>query len=95
MTVAIQMDFPGATLEEYDRVIEKMGFTPGGPGAPDAISHWAAQTDSGLRVVDVWKTREAFEAFAQNSIGPITQEMGFPGPPEMTFFDVHSYLTQG
>jgi len=32
MPVAVVMDFEGATLDQYDQVLEKMGLTPGGPG---------------------------------------------------------------
>ena len=34
MPVAIVMEFPGGTLEQYDQVIEKMGFEKGGPRRP-------------------------------------------------------------
>jgi hypothetical protein len=95
MAVAIVMDFKGATLDQYDRVIEKMGFAPGGAGAPGAISHWVAKTDDGFRVVDVWHTRERFDQFAQEQIGPYTQEVGIEGPPEMTFYEVHNTLSEG
>jgi hypothetical protein len=44
---------------------------------------------------DVWQSREQFEKFAQEEIGPRTQEVGFPGPPEITFHDVHNHLTAG
>jgi hypothetical protein len=47
------MDFPGATLEQYDRVLELMGLTPGGRAPPGALFHWVTQTDEGIRVVDV------------------------------------------
>lgn len=52
-------------------------------------------TEDGLRVTDVWETREQFEQFAEAKIGPITQEVGIPGPPQITFHDVHNYLTAG
>jgi hypothetical protein len=52
MPVAVILDFPGGTLEQYDQVLEKMGFTPGGPGAPGGLTHWVAATDTGIRVVD-------------------------------------------
>ena len=39
MAVAVQLDFPGATLEQYNQVVKKMGFTPDGPGAPGGILH--------------------------------------------------------
>lgn len=95
MAVAVQMDFDGATLEQYDQVIKLMGFTPKGPGPAGAISHFATMTGSGLRVVDVWETKEQFEKFAQEQIGPFSQEVGIPSQPEMQFFEVHNYLTPG
>lgn len=95
MAVAVQMDFEGATLDQYDEVIKLMGLTPGGPGPAGAISHFATMTPSGLRVVDVWATREHFDTFAQEQIGPFSQQVGFAAPPKMEFFDVHSYLTPG
>ena len=96
MPVAITMDFKGGTLEQYDEVIAKMGFEPNGPGAPDGgLFHWVAATEDGIRVTDVWETPEQFQRFADEKIGPITQEVGVPGPPVLTFYDVHNYLTDG
>lgn len=95
MAVAVQIDFKDATLDQYDQVIQKMGFTPGGKGAPGGLFHWVTQTADGIRVTDVWETREQFEQFAQEKIGPITQEVGAPGPSNITVFEVHNYLTTG
>ena len=95
MAVAVVLEFEGATLDQYDQVIEKMGFTPGGTGAPGSISHWVTKTDNGIRVTDVWETREQFENFAQEQIGPYTQEVGISAPPQTTFFEVHNYLAAG
>src|SRR5207253_74483 len=95
MAVAVEMNFRGATLDQYDQVIQKMGFTPGGKGAPGGISHWVGKTDDGIRVVDVWESKEQYERFAQEQIGPITQEVGFEGPPEVKYTDVHNHLTAG
>ena len=53
------------------------------------------KTDNGIRVTDVWETREAFDTFAQEKIGPITSEVGMPNPPEIQIFEVHNYLTAG
>jgi hypothetical protein len=39
----------------------------------------------------MWQTRAQFEAFAAEQIGPLTAEVGFPTPPEITFHDVHNY----
>ena len=95
MPVAIVMDFPGATLEQYDQVIEKMGFTKNGPGAPGGLTHWAAATDTGIRVVDTWETRQQFDDFSRDKIGPISAEVGMAGPPEINYYEVHNTLTPG
>ena len=43
----------------------------------------------------MWESREQYEEFAQSTIGPITQEVGVPGPPKVTYHEVHNYLTSG
>ena len=94
MAVAVEMSFQGATLKQYDQVIEKMGLRQGGDMPPGGISHWVAKTDDGFRVVDVWESREAFDRFAQEQIGPISREVGIEPQPEMRFSEVHNYLTK-
>jgi steroid delta-isomerase-like uncharacterized protein len=94
MAVAIQMDFQDATLEQYDRVVERMGLSPGGRAPAGAISHFTAVTDDGLHVVDVWETREAYDRFAQEKIGPYSAEAGM-SPPTLEFFEVHNHFTPG
>ena len=37
MAVAVEMNFPGATIEQYDEILGKMGLTPGGATPPGAI----------------------------------------------------------
>jgi hypothetical protein len=93
MAVAVTMDFDGTTLEQYDAVIERMGFTPGGGGPQGLLFHWACETPTGIRVTDVWESRERFDRFAQEQIGPITEEVGVPGPPKSDYTEVHGYLT--
>lgn len=92
--IAIVLNFPGGTLEQYDRVIELMNFKPGGPGGPGLMFHWATGTEDGIQVTDVWASREQFDRFADEQIGPLTQQAGLPAPG-LTFHDVHSYLTAG
>jgi hypothetical protein len=91
MAVGVIVECKGATLAQYDEALAKMGRTPGGRGAPGSLFHWVTATEDGIRVTDVWESREAFEKFAQEQIGPITMEVGFPAPPEITFYDVHNY----
>lgn len=95
MAVAVIMEFTGATLEQYDQVIGKMGLTAGGPAPAGALGHWVAATDDGILVTDLWRSRELYDAFAQEQIGPFTVEAGFPGPPKVTYLEAHNYFTPG
>jgi hypothetical protein len=72
-----------------------MGLTPGGAGAPGGLFHWVASTDGGTRWSTCGKTREQFERFAGEQIGPYTQEVGIPNPPDINFHDVLNHLTAG
>jgi hypothetical protein len=90
MAIGLIYDFKGVTLDQYDEVIEKMDL--GGRSAPGSLFHWAAATDDGLRVVDVWEDRAQFDRFAEEKIGPLTAEVGITEPPEIAEFEIHSYL---
>ncbi len=95
MAVAVQLDFRGASLEQYDEINERIGLLPGGPASPEEIFHWVTKTETGFRVIDVWETREAFERFAQEKLNPIYEEVHIPHPPQIQFFDVYNYLAGG
>lgn len=89
--IAVELFFPGGTIAQYEQTIERMGFTHDGPAAPGGLFHWCTGVDGGLKVVDVWESEEAFNAFAENSIKPITMEVGLP-EPQLTFYEVHNTL---
>ena len=66
----------------------------GTPHVGGALFHWATVTSDGVRVVDVWDSREQFERFSEEKIVPAVQQAGMPAP-EIQFFDVHNYLVAG
>ena len=92
MAVAVLMNFPGGGSDAYDRVLEKMGLTDG--RTPEGAQyHVAGEVDGGFRVVDVWDSAEQFQRFADEQIGPLTAEEGFP-PPDVSMWEVHNTLTR-
>lgn len=78
MATAIIMDFAGGTADQYDQVIGRMDL--GGRVPDGALFHAAGPYGDGWRVVDVWDDMEAFTAFADERIGPLTQDAGLPEP---------------
>jgi hypothetical protein len=95
VAVAVQLDFKGGTLDDYDKVLEAIGFEPQGRGAAGGLFHWVMETGDGIRVTDVWQDKETFDRFAEEHIGPSMQKAGVDLRPEITFYEVHNYLTAG
>ena len=94
MAVAIEMNFKGATIDQYDQVIEKMGLTGGSRPSSRRDLDWVAKTDEGIRVVDVWETKKnVFDRFAADQDGPLHPRAGIDEEPEMRIYDVHNHLT--
>lgn len=89
MAIAVILDFPGGTKDQYDDVIKNMGLTRNGDAPPGAQFHWVAVSDDGIRVVDVWDSREVFDRFAQEQIIPLSREAGLP-EPQLQFYDVYN-----
>ena len=53
----------------------------------------AGKTDDGIRIVNVWASRELFDKFAETQAA-IIKEIGVnPASLEMQFLDVHNYLS--
>lgn len=88
MTYAFTYDVPINT-EVYARIKEGIGPEP----QDGLIAHLAWRTDTGLRYVDVWQSKDDYEAFAEQRLHPVVrpllQEMlGFvPPEPAHTLLD--------
>ena len=92
MPVAVIIDNPGMRAEDYDAAIGEMGFetTPSG-----SLVHIVLRVPDGIRVVDVWESREAYETFVRERLQPTLARAGMSGPgSEPQFYEVHN-LTVG
>jgi hypothetical protein len=56
------------------------------------LFHWAAQTDDGMRAVDVYESREGADQLVQDHIGPVAARLGLP-LPDITEYEVQGILT--
>jgi hypothetical protein len=91
--VAVVMDFVGATLPQFDQLLESMRLSPDGPGVTGSLFQWSRQTPDGVRVTEVWQSHDHFEVFLREEIEPRLSEVGMR-EPEIATYEVHSYLTQ-
>jgi hypothetical protein len=89
MAICIYFPVEGMGADKYDEVIQRLEAA--GQGAPAGRSfHVAFEMGDGLQVVDVWDSKEAFEAFGETLI-PILTEFGI-NPGEPAIGPVHSMV---
>jgi hypothetical protein len=91
MAFGVQLDFKGATLGQYDELVESLGYLPGGPPPGEVLFHYVTKTDDGIRIIDIWESRQAFDKFAEKYTVDVFEPMGSP-LPEIQFLDVHNYF---
>jgi hypothetical protein len=91
MAVAILMTIE-ATEEQYDAVNEKIDPAANPPAG--LIIHVGSVTDSGVRVIDVWDSEQAFNDFRESRLGPAVGEvMGEDaGPPNIEVLELHDVV---
>jgi hypothetical protein len=79
-----------ATYDESTRQLAEAGVDP----RPEGLDrHVCFGTDGNLQVMEIWDTREQFEAFGEQLRQlPVLAELGieFSGPPEIV--DVHELV---
>ena len=82
------------SAEQYDDINSKVGPNPDG-----LIVHIAAQGANGMRIIDVWESKEAFERFQTETIMPAMEGSGMEeppgGPPPLDEFEVRNVRTSG
>ena len=68
-----------APVEMYDAVHAEVGRR--GEGKVDGLLvHVGRATDDGFEVLEVWESREHFERYNRNVVGPVMADLA-PGPP--------------
>jgi hypothetical protein len=60
MALAILVEIPGLTREQYEGVVKKVNE----PGRPrGSLTHAGGPIEGGYRLVEIWESREAADAF--------------------------------
>jgi hypothetical protein len=89
MPIVAVFQSPSLTQEKYEAVARKL--TGGKRNRMESAADWpvdgllihiAGKSTGGFRVVDVWKSEEAFRRFGEK-LTPILKEVGVEGAPEV------------
>lgn len=92
MAVAMFLDLPGTTTEQYDELNERMGTTRPEDEPEGLIFHVCAQTPDGLLICDVWRSQDEVDDFLANTLGPAAGALGLPEGNPPRFGEVHHQL---
>ena len=77
MAIALLMEFPGGTQDQYNRIMRELGMEKGSEELPRGlIFHVAGPTKDGWQVVDVWESRADFDRFVAEKLGPAIRASG-------------------
>ncbi|MFF7245063.1 hypothetical protein ACFZBU_14320 [Embleya sp. NPDC008237] len=78
MAILMQVDLTGVDTEKYDKLSARVqsGEIP----ATGCLAHVAIATGDGVRVIDLWESQAAMEAFTARLM-PVAEELGFPPSP--------------
>ena len=90
MAVALVVEFPGVTQEQYDKVQKTLGLKGPETWGPGLILHVAGPTAKGWEVVDIWESREQFDRFVSERLAKALREAGMPEPQarEITVYNI-------
>lgn len=94
MALAFLQEFSEGTQEQYDKMVETLERS--GIKSEGRIVHiagpMAAGMEAGWRIVDVWESQEAFDAFIQR-VGPILQNLELWPPDEVKDWPIRNILS--
>lgn len=91
MPIMMVLYVKGGTLGQYDQATKEIFGTLQPSELPNGLlSHAVAETGEGVRVVDVWASKEDFDAFGAKLL-PALQHAKVP-PTEPKIYEVHNFL---
>ena len=91
MAIALLFELAELSSEQAAAVLRELDL--GGKPAPGQLLHVEGPMEGGgTRVVDVWESEAAFQAFAQEKLGPIMQRLGVQAPGPRAVWPVTAVL---
>jgi len=93
MATVMLMHWPEVTKEKYEEVRKSVNWEGEPPAG--AKFHTAWLSSDGFHVLDLWDSKEQFEAFVQNRLAPGVAAAGITGQPKVEFADSLSIFAPG
>jgi hypothetical protein len=89
MAIGIMITLDGGTAEQIDRLNARID--PDGDPPDGLLFHASGPVVGGWGVLDFWQSREHFDRFQAERIGPALAGIGARRTPTITEFPVHEH----
>ena len=95
MAVVMIMENPNIGTDMYDAVNAKMDIAANPPEG--LICHTAGVADGKFRIIDVWESKDHYDRFSKERLGPAIQEVSQGqapqgGPPMEKFYELYNVM---
>ncbi len=90
MAVAMVIDQPGGTQEQYDQSVEKLRQRGVTLPVAGQLFHAVGPIDGAWRTIDVWESQEAADRFFREHLAAIFAEIGMTTDVQPQVFPVHA-----
>lgn len=74
MAIVVIDQAPGVTAEQFEALQQKFNASTNPPRGQKLLL--AGPVEGGWRVISVWESREAYDAFRRGQLSPAIQQMG-------------------
>ena len=88
MTFVTTLDITGMTASEYRAILDRMGVEQN--PEPGIYLHLTVPTDFGLRVIEIWDSKEGFEEFAERRMYPALRALRIERETIVTIRPLHN-----
>lgn len=87
MAIGFLIEVPGGTREKYDQTMIELNVAQ--QPISGLLFHTAGPIDGGWRVIDIWESEAAFEAFLHSRLQPALAKVEMP-QPRIERIEVHN-----
>jgi hypothetical protein len=90
MAVGIRVKFDGVDADQFDKLEAAHNARNDVPAG--LIFHASGPIEGGWGVLDFWESREQFDSFVGDRVGPAAAEVGITAVQDIHEFPVHEHL---
>ncbi|HEX9037545.1 MAG TPA: hypothetical protein VF808_11210 [Ktedonobacterales bacterium] len=90
MAIAVMADTPGVTAEQFEAMQGQLNLMVEPPRG--GLAQLAGPVGGSWRVITVWESQEAWDAFRRDRLEPAFQRLGMPAP-QFQVWPIHSMMT--